>query len=434
MKVISPRKAREVSAALRRGDLDLPTHYRSLHKHFEKTEPFIQAFLPEEDRFQRLNQAAYLMQARSSNLETLPPLFGIPFGVKDIYHVQGMPTQAGSQLPPRVLRGSEARAVSLLKKAGALVLGKTVTTEFAYFAPGPTRNPHSPLHTPGGSSSGSAASVGADLVPLALGTQTIGSVIRPASFCGTVGFKPSFGRISKEGVIPLAPSLDHVGLFACDVETAQLAASALIEDWDPSHTDKRPVLAVPGGTYLTHADADMLRHFRAAIDHLREVGYWVKEMDPMPDFDEIIERHNLILAGEAALVHQAWFSKYGDRYHERTAQLIEKGQAITNEEIKTAKSAAHEFSLRLRTLMDIHGIDLWLAPSAPGAAPKGLESTGDPVMNLPWTQAGLPALGLPFAVNYEELPLGLQLIADWGRDEDLFAWGADIARALAVAA
>jgi Asp-tRNA(Asn)/Glu-tRNA(Gln) amidotransferase A subunit family amidase len=434
MKVISPRKARDVSAALRRGDLDLPTHYRSLHKHFEKTEPFIQAFLPEEDRFQRLNQAAYLLQTRSGNLETLPPLFGIPVGVKDIFHVKGKPTQAGSQLPPRALRGHEARAVSLLKKAGALVMGKTVTTEFAYFAPGPTRNPHSPLHTPGGSSSGSAAAVGADLVPLALGTQTIGSIIRPASFCGTVGFKPSYGRISTEGVIPLSPSLDHVGLFACDVETAQMAAAVLIEDWEASHSEKRPELAVPGGAYLARADGEMLRHFRAAVEHLREAGYWVKEMDPMPDFEDIVERHNLILAGEAARVHQAWFSKYGDRYHARTAQLIEKGQAIGDEQIKAAKGEAREFSLRLSTLMDIHGIDLWLAPAAPGAAPKGLESTGDPVMNLPWTQAGLPALGLPFAMNKEDLPLGLQLIADNGRDEDLFAWGTRISQALAEAA
>ncbi len=434
MKVITARKARDVNAALRRGDLDLPSHYRALHKHFEKTEPFIQAFLPEEDRFQRLNQQAYLMQTRSANLESLPPLFGIPVGVKDIFHVQGMPTQAGSQLPPRAVRGPEAEAVSRLKQAGALVMGKTVTTEFAYFAPGPTRNPHSPLHTPGGSSSGSAAAVGADLVPLALGTQTIGSVIRPASFCGTVGFKPSYGRISKAGVIPLSPSLDHVGLFACDVETARLAAVVLIEDWDASHSAKRPVLAEPGGAYLAKADSEMRRHFRAAVQTLREAGYWVKEMDPMPDFEEIVERHNLILAAEAAQVHQAWYAQYKPRYHQRTAQLIQQGQTISDRDLEAAKSAARDFSLRISTLMDIHGIDLWIAPSAPGAAPKGLDSTGDPVMNLPWTQAGLPALGLPFALNHEELPLGLQLIADWGRDEDLFAWGADIAQALAEAA
>ncbi len=140
-----------------------------------------------------------------------PPLFGIPIGIKDIFHVNGFSTHAGSRLPPKQLMGEEAKCVSDLKKAGALILGKTVTTEFAYFEPGPTMNPHNPNHTPGGSSSGSAAAVAAGLCPLALGSQTIGSIIRPASFCGVVGYKPSYDRISRDGVIPVSPSLDHIG-------------------------------------------------------------------------------------------------------------------------------------------------------------------------------------------------------------------------------
>ena len=238
----------------------------------------------------------------------------MPFGIKDIFHVKGMPTKAGSRLPTRALRGAEATSVTKLKKAGALIMGKTVSTEFAYFAPGPTRNPHNLDHTPGGSSSGSAAAVAAGLVPLALGTQTIGSIIRPASFCGTVGFKPSYDRISKAGVIPLAPSLDHVGIFSPDVFTAQLAASVLCLDWRSSASaDNRPTLAIPNGSYLAHADTEMSEHFRLVVETLRREGFKVKTLDPMPNFEEVMSRHNLILSAEAAQVHSDWYRLYSQR-------------------------------------------------------------------------------------------------------------------------
>ena len=177
--------------------------------------------------------------------------------MKDIFHVKGFLTRAGSGLPVDLLTGPEAESVTQLKQAGALILGKTVTTEFAYFAPGPTRNPRNPAHTPGGSSSGSAAAVGAGLCPLALGTQTIGSILRPASFCGVVGFKPSFGRISSAGVIPFAVSLDHIGFFTQDVAGATLAAAVLCKNWGDEEArtrgdgeakellNYRPVLGVP---------------------------------------------------------------------------------------------------------------------------------------------------------------------------------------------
>lgn len=433
MSVLRPKKASEVRQALQQRNSVLARDYHGLSKRFEKTEPYIKAFIPEDERFLRLNLDAFALEIKYREAEELPPLYGLPVAVKDIFHVDGFPTQAGSQLPAKALWGPEAHCVDRLRKAGALILGKTVTTEFAYFAPGPTRNPHSPLHTPGGSSSGSAAAVGADLAPLALGTQTIGSIIRPASFCGVVGFKPSYGRISTEGVIPLAPSLDHVGSFTQDVEMAAQAATVLIEDWGaPSPGDRKPILTVATGDYLAQADAEMRRHFEAALNALRQAGYWVKRLDAMPDFAAIVERHNLILAAEAARVHQEWFAKNGERYHEKTAGLIQKGQDIGSDELDEAKNEAKQFSLRLSTLMDINGIDLWIAPGAPGAAPKGLESTGDPVMNLPWTQAGFPCLGLPMGKNSEDLPLGLQVVADFGRDEDLLAWGTEIEEALAV--
>lgn len=421
----TPTHARALSLALQAGDVGLREYYQSLQSHFEQIEPDIRAFLPEKSRFERLHREVAQLAKRYSGTPKRPPLFGLPLGVKDIFHVDGFPTRAGSQLPARALRGREAESVLRMKAAGMLVMGKTVTTEFAYFAPGPTRNPHNLHHTPGGSSSGSAAAVAAGLAPLALGTQTIGSIIRPASFCGVVGFKPSYGRISAEGVIPLAPSLDHVGLFAGDIATAELAASLLVTDWKKVvNPTGRPTLAVPTGDYLARAGADIMVCFEAMVKKLREAGFWVKRLNPMPRFQDIVDRHNLILAAEAAQVHRIWHIDYQERYHEKTAALIERGNTISPEELEQARQQARRFGRDLSTLMDIHGIDLWIAPSATGPAPRGLKSTGDPVMNLPWTQAGFPALNLPIGKSEKGLPLGLQVIADFNRDEDLFAWAA----------
>ena len=202
-------------------------YFDQLEATFEEREPKVQAFLPEGNRFDRLRREYKALEQRYPDPDSRPPLFGLPLGVKDIFHADGFETHAGSNLPADRLTGDQAASLTQLKEAGALVLGKTVTTEFAYFAPGPTRNPHNPKHTPGGSSSGSAAGVAAGLVPAAFGTQTVGSINRPAAFCGVVGLKPSYGRVSVEGVIPLAPSLDHVGFFTTDVAGAMVMAPLL---------------------------------------------------------------------------------------------------------------------------------------------------------------------------------------------------------------
>lgn len=428
-------KPKALQLGLQVGDIELGEYLSALQKHFEATEPQLLAFLDERNRFQRLKKEAERLERSYPDPNNRPPLYGLPVGIKDIFHVDGFPTRAGSQLPQQSLKGPEAHSVRQLKEAGALVMGKTATTEFAFFAPGPTRNPHNLAHTPGGSSSGSAAAVAAGIVPLALGTQTIGSVIRPASFCGILGFKPSYERISRQGVIPLSPSLDHVGLFAADVATAQLAASLLCRDWQQSTTaSMRPILAIPEGAYLENVEADMLAHFQSTVQKLRKAGFWVKSLDPMPDFDEIVERHMRILEAEAAEVHSEWYRLYNQRYHPRTAEMLQRGMQINKERIGADKDAARYFSETLRTLMDLHGIDLWISPAAPGAAPLGLESTGNPIMNLPWTQAGLPALTLPTGIASNGLPLGTQFVADFNRDEELFAWGAEIGRVLGAGA
>src|SRR5829696_7702500 len=206
--------------ALRSNELTLPEYLSQVEAQFTGREPAILALLPEENRFARLKTEADTLALGYPDLVNRPPLFGAFVGVKDIFHVEGFTTQAGSALPSELFQGEEAESVTRLKDAGALIFGKTVTTEFAYFSAGPTRNPHNVAHTPGGSSSGSAAAVAAGFCQLALGTQTIGSIIRPASFCGVVGLKPTYERISRAGVIPLSPSLDHIGFFTPDIETA----------------------------------------------------------------------------------------------------------------------------------------------------------------------------------------------------------------------
>lgn len=390
-----------------------------LEGRFARLEPQLQAFLSEPDRFQRLADELAQQERRDPEPERRPPLFGLPVGVKDIFHAEGFETRAGSRLPPQALAGAEAESVRRLKKAGALVLGKTVTTEFAYFAPGSTRNPHHPEHTPGGSSSGSAAAVAAGLAPLALGTQTIGSINRPAAFCGVVGFKPTFGRISTAGVIPLAPSLDHVGYFTAEAAGAAEVAPALIDDWAGAVEVGEPRLAVPTGPFLKHVSPEGRADFDRTLAQLRDRGLELQELAAMPDYEQIADRHRLILAAEAAQVHQRWFAEYQELYAPKTAELIRAGQRIAVEDLRAALAGRERLRQQLHQLMQEHGVDLWISPSAPGTAPRGRESTGDPALNLPWTHAGLPTITLTSGWSEKGLPYGIQLTAAWGRDEQL---------------
>jgi Asp-tRNA(Asn)/Glu-tRNA(Gln) amidotransferase A subunit family amidase len=404
---------------------------KRLEAQFEATNAQIHAFLPEEGRFERLRQEVAALESRYPEPALRPPLYGVPVGVKDIFHVDGLPTYAGSRMPPRLLAGPEAECVTQLKEAGALVLGKTVTTEFAYFAPGPTRNPHNHEHTPGGSSSGSAAAVAAGLCPLALGTQTIGSVLRPASFCGVLGFKPTSGRISRAGVIPLSPSLDHIGFFAQDVALAAVVAHILCRDWDNQklQTDP-PILGVPLGSYLQRASPEALDHFEVTQAKLKQAGFEIRPVETMPNFEQIVEQHVGLVAGEAAMIHQEWFILHTNLYHPKTAALIRRGQEISTEQLTRYRAGREEFRADLETLMTRHNISAWISPSALGTAPPSLDSTGDPIMNLPWTYAGLPAINLPAGFLKNRLPLGLQLVAGWGQDEKLLAWAHQIAPAI----
>ncbi|HYG63819.1 MAG TPA: amidase [Thermoanaerobaculia bacterium] len=403
-----------------------------LRDRFEQREPSVHAFVPEDGRFGRLQREMDEALAAFPDSQPRGPLFGVPIGVKDVFHVNGLPTRAGSRLPPEELSGPEAEVVSRLRGLGALILGKAVCTEFAFFAPGPTRNPHDPEHTPGGSSSGSAAAVAAGLCPAALGTQTIGSIIRPAAYCGVVGFKPSYGRIPTAGLIPLAPSLDHVGFLTIDVQTAINLAVGLMDDYGSQGVPARPpVLGIPEGPYLSRASEEGLAHFREICLRLSS-RYEVRSVPAMADFAEIEARHFRITAAEAARVHQDWFPRFRDLYAVQTVDLIERGQKVPSDQLERELAGREELRGELTGLMDEHGIDLWLSPPAQGPAPRGLASTGSPVMNLPWTQAGLPVLGVPAGSDAEGLPMGLQVTGRWRTDELLLHWGGEIAQEVAA--
>lgn len=421
-----------LTSNLRTGTLNLEEYLTQLEAHFREHEPHVLAFVPEDGRFARLHQQAQQLLAQYPDPAARPPLFGLPIGVKDIFHVDGFITRAGSQLPTHLLQGTEAESVTLLRQAGALILGKTVTTEFAYFAPGPTRNPHNPKHTPGGSSSGSAAAVAAGLCPFALGTQTIGSINRPSAFCGVVGYKPSYGRITTAGVIPLSHSLDHVGFFTNDVAGAEQMAALLCHHWrgNASATSK-PVLGIPTGPYLQHVTPEGEAHFYTTCERLADAGFTIKSIAAMPNFQEIRSQHLALMAAETARFHAPWFAQHAALYHPKTTALIHDGQARTEEDIRAAQLGQAQLRQHLTMLMDMHDLDLWISPAATGPAPKGLDSTGDPIMNLPWTNAGLPTLSVPTGFNAVGLPLGLQLAGRWGEDEVLFAHGKTVATSFA---
>ncbi|MFI2745940.1 amidase family protein [Kitasatospora sp. NPDC018623] len=394
--LVRPRPLTDEAAGLRAGAPDLPTSVDRLCALVERVDPLVRAFVPEPGRHERLRSQARATAARWPDPGRRPPLYGVAVGVKDIVHVDGLPTHAGSALPPGVLAGPQAAVVDRLRAAGALVAGKTVTAEFAATAPGPTRNPHHPGHTPGGSSSGSAAAVAAGLVPLAVGTQTVGSVIRPAAYCGVVGFRPTYGRIPVTGVVPNAPSLDTVGIFTADLAGTALAAPLLCDGWRPEpDAPGAPVLGVPEGTYLERAEPAALLAFEEQLARLVRAGCTVRRVELFPDFAEVVRQLQRVNRFELARSHADWFARFGGLYRPETAAGIRAGRGVAAEDREAGLRFRERLRERVAAAGAAAGVDLWLAPSATGGAPEGLHSTGDAVMSLPWSFLGRPALSLP---------------------------------------
>lgn len=423
------------AAALRRNPAALHQGIDEACDRIDAIDLWVHALLPESDRRARLHREADALLARFPDPGDRPALFGVLTAVKDIFHVDGFPTHAGSALPAEALAGPEATCVKRLRRSGALVAGKAVTTEFAYFEPGPTRNPHHLDHTPGGSSSGSAAAVAVGMTPLALGTQTIGSVIRPAAFCGVVGFKPSLGRIDPQGLVFFSRTLDQVGVFTQDVAGAALAASVLCEGWRglPAGAGL-PVLGVPVGPYLEQSEPAARRAFDDQIERLRAAGVTVRETPALADIEAIAARHRRLVFAEFAAEHAALYPAYAARYRPRSAEIIHLGRTVDAIEQAAIRVAALALRRELERAMQAAGIDLWACPAARGPAPRGLESTGDPAMNLPWTQAGLPSITLPAVWSDEGLPLGLQLVGRFAADEALLHGSQRLASLLGLTA
>ena len=359
-----------------------------------------------------------LEQARQRDREgRRSPLHGIPVGVKDIIDTADMPTAYGNGRHAGHQPTQDADIVTLLKKVGAVIMGKTVTTEFAYYTPGPTCNPNNLAHTPGGSSSGSAAAVADCHVPFAIGTQTAGSMIRPASFNGIVGLKPSFGTLPYKGTHTLAGSLDTLGLFSRTIADQRLLLTALAPHLHIANGPSEPIVAVCKTAYWDQVDVDMQNAFTAHVATLREQGVKCVEYELPTMFTELASAQRLIMALEASRALHDEYHNHRDSLGTFTVDLIEEGLAASPEEEAAARNLAAQCRYRLDRIFAAH--DLIMTPPALGAAPAGIERTGDPIMNRIWTFLGNPSLTYPVARTVQSLPLGIQLVANFGQDHAL---------------
>ena len=432
--LVAPVSLAEQVARTRSGDLPLDDAIAESIARLDQVNPQIRAVLPDPRRRERLDAEARSLESARTDPARRPPLYGAIVLIKDIINVDRMPTRAGSAVPPESFSGPEAEAVRRLRSAGALILGKSVTTEFAYFAPGATANPHDLQRTPGGSSSGSAAAVAAGIAPLALGSQTVGSVIRPAAFCGVVGFKPSFDRIPTDGVLMYSPSVDHLGFFVRSVQDAILAAKSLLTGWRQGEDAEAPPprIGIPTGPYLEQASKPAQRALQQAADKLRDAGLDVQPTPALADIADINQLHRSLTTREFALQHDDRYRRYGAMFRPESAALYLAGLQITDAQAESGRQSRINLRQRLHQHMDRARIDLWLSPSAKGPAPKGLHSTGDPAMNLPWTHAGMPTITIPIPIppNRKRLPQGLQLTGRFGHDETLLAQARQIESAL----
>jgi len=387
-----------------------------------------------------LDEDAAMDAARRSEAELQKegprgPLHGVPVGVKDIFYTEGVTTTACSSIYADFVPAYDATAVARLKQAGAIIMGKTVTTEFACGDPPPTRNLWNAAHTPGGSSSGSAVGVVARIFPAALGSQTGGSVLRPASYNGVVGLKPTFGRISRHGVFAVAESLDTMGFFVRSVEDAAIVLGALSgHDPNDSASSSEPVpdyaaavdadsspprVGLVGRLFDDSADAEVRGHMEGVVARLGDMGAAIEEANVPTDFDALLDAHGVIMSVEGATAHRDDFGSHADDYGPKVRALIEKGLSTPAVTYVEAMGTGRAFRRDMTEAMK--GFDVLLTPSTPTPAPRDLTTTGDPMFQSPWTTGGFPTVTLPSGLSESGLPLGVQLAATSFDEEGLLA-------------
>lgn len=376
-----------------------------------------------------VEQARRLDQWRKSG-RPLGPLHGLPVGLKDVIDTKGIPTENGTAIDAGRVPEADAWIVARLKAAGAIILGKTVSAECAFLHPGKTRNPHNPEHTPGGSSQGSAAAVAAGMVPLAIGTQTGGSVIRPAAFCGVVGVKPSFGLIPRTGVLMQSPFLDTMGVFARSVEDAALLTEVLaghdpadkatealpmprllkVAQSDVPVTPSFAFVRPPGWDQVDPQMADALAELADLLgEHCFEV--------PFGGFDEVAAARQRINFAEMAKCYYGLERRGRDQMSDVLQSAMDEGKAVLARDYLAAMDWRELLNAALGPVFE--RCDAIICPAAPGPAPKGLESTGSAIFNGIWTLAGVPAVTLPLFTAENGLPMGVQLVGKKGDDARL---------------
>ncbi len=404
--------AADIARQVRAGELTAVDVVRSCIERIDAREPIVHAWA-HFDANAALAQAAAIDRSPTKGL-----LAGVPVGVKDVIDTADMPTRYNSAIYADHRPRADAACVALVRRAGGIVMGKTVTTEFASRVPGPTCNPHDPEHTPGGSSSGSGAAVGDFMVPLGFGTQTGGSTIRPAAYCGVVGYKPSFNTINCSGMKHLAESLDTIGVIGRTVEDCALLVHAVSSRSLPEFASvlhRAPRIGLCRTSRRNDASTTTQSFLEASASALAKCGAHVTDVELPPDFDRLYDTQRLIADFEAAR-SLAWeYDNHRDLLSEHMQTSLPKHFVIAREDYTQAMRHARECRLRFVDVMK--DVDVLLTPSAPDEAPRGLARTGDSLFNRNWTLLGAPCVTIPAGRGPQGLPIGIQFVAPY--DEDL---------------
>ena len=394
------------SRAIRDGSLSPVDHVKALFARIDKVEPQVRAWVT-------LDREAVLADARQCEAEARSKQFrgilhGVPIAIKDIFYTKGLRTTMGSELFRDFVPQHDSGAVARLKEAGAIVLGKTVTTMFANLDPGPTRNPCNSAHTPGGSSSGSAAAVAARMCPAAIGSQTLGSVGRPAAFCGIPSLVATQQRISLSRVWPLSWSLDHVGIFGCSVEDLGIMLNAMSESVvEQSELRRTYRIGVVRDFFYEHATGEARSLNDALANKLAGSGFHVEEARLPAIFELALPMLRTIVRSETASIHEQLFPPNRETYAPKIRAVVETGMLIDARDYLRARRLRRRYQREMAKLFE--KFDALMTPAAPGTAPEGITTTGDPVMNAPWTLADFPIMTLPYARGANGLPIAVQL-------------------------